>query len=299
MAFPAENAARDERERTRQSLNAQVPGAASHDNDVSNSDTHRFIGLYEPENEVERSSRSRPGFNVHEPMFEDDESSSRSYDSASLIDNSVLVYIPMQLKCGVTVQCRPDVLARCPSVLRDLNRDVEGCLEVLPPSVHALVRRTKIWVNTTYYYGHRDKPRNVNHSTAHHHEGWLFWYVDVVDTRFLCVLPVRSGYCLISLVLSTQSSRARDKPEKATGIEIYNCFDYQVMRLHWNGCGLLLHEFCHLIHQFTLPNGLENETVIVAFETATKSGLYDNTLRCVGVPDLNMSLVIDSHVFVT
>lgn len=172
MAASAERA-RDEQ--TRQANAARFAGSAAFDSDVSNSDTHRYIGLHDPENEVERSPRSRPGFNVHEPLFEDEDASSRSYDSASLIDNSVLVYIPMQLKCGVTVQCRPDVLARCPSVLRDLHKDVQGCLDVLPSSVHALIRRTQIWVNTTYYYGHRLKPRNVNHSTAHHHEGWLFW----------------------------------------------------------------------------------------------------------------------------
>lgn len=34
-----------------------------------------------------------------------------------------------------------------------------------------------------------------------------------------------------------------------------------------------------MIHQLTLPDGLENSTVIDAFEMATKSGLYDNTLR--------------------
>jgi hypothetical protein len=72
---------------------------------------------------------------------------------------------------------------------------------------------------------------------------------------------------------------ARDKPEKVKGIEIYNCFEYQAMRLHWNGCGLLLHEFCHLIHQFTLVDSLENATVIRAFESATNSGLYDSVLR--------------------
>lgn len=165
--------ARDERIRTdvlftRASLGS--PGSG----DVSNSDTHRFIGLHNPEPELEkRTSKRRPGFNVYD--FEDETSSSRSFDSSSMIDNSVLVYIPMKLRCGVTVQCRPDVLARCPSVLRDLNKDVQGCLDVLPRSVHGLVRRTQIWVNTTYYYGHREKPRNVNHSTAHHHEGWLFW----------------------------------------------------------------------------------------------------------------------------
>jgi hypothetical protein len=125
--------------------------------------------------------RHRPGFN----MFIDDEDDVLVTSSSppaptfspttSLIDNSVLVYIPMHLRCGVTVLCRPDVLARCPSVLRTINRDVQGCLDILPRSVHALIRRTKIWVNTTFYYGPHDKPRNVNHSTAHHHEGWLLW----------------------------------------------------------------------------------------------------------------------------
>jgi hypothetical protein len=81
--------------------------------------------------------------------------------------------------------------------------------------------------------------------------------------------------------------RARDIPEKAGGIEIYNCFDYQTMRLHWQGSGLLLHELCHLIHQFTLPNGLENATVIEAFERATKGGLYDRTLRCAPVSQVS------------
>jgi hypothetical protein len=39
-----------------------------------------------------------------------------SQQNTIMIDNSTLVYIPMILKCGVTVHCRPDVLARCPSV---------------------------------------------------------------------------------------------------------------------------------------------------------------------------------------
>lgn len=147
-------------------------------------DTHRYIGFHDAGHEVRTlidSPTCRPGFNVHIPIVEDVICRS-SYDSSfsatsSLIDNSILVYIPMKLPCGVTVHCRPDVLARCPSVLRDLNNDVEGCLDVLPTSAHALVRRTNIWINTTYYYGPREKPRNVNHSTAHHHEGWLFWCV--------------------------------------------------------------------------------------------------------------------------
>ena len=97
-----------------------------------------------------------------------------------------------------------------------------------------------------------------------------------------------SNVRVLFLLLLCFDQRARDKPEKVQSIEIYNCFDYQAMRLHWNGCGLLLHEFCHLIHQFTLVDSLDNATVINAFESATKSGLYDNVLR---YPSESLSLV--------
>jgi hypothetical protein len=51
------------------------------------------------------------------------------------------------------------------------------------------------------------------------------------------------------------------------------------MRNHWNGCGLILHEISHLIHQFALRDGLENRDVITAFRQASASGIYDQTLR--------------------
>lgn len=51
------------------------------------------------------------------------------------------------------------------------------------------------------------------------------------------------------------------------------------MRLHWNGCGLLLHELCHLIHQMTLPKGLDNKVIKQLFLEATNSEMYDNVLR--------------------
>lgn len=185
-------------------------------------------------------SEGRKGFNI----LRNSESFS---PPPSMIDNTELVYIPMLLQCGVMAHCRPDVLVRCPLVLRDLNCDIFGALEVLPPSVHALVKRTNIWINTTYYYGTRESPRNVNHSTTHHHEGWLIW--------------------------------VRDKREKTLGIEIYNCFEYQKMRLHWNGCGLVLHELCHLIHQVALHEGLDNSTVQEAHARAKASGRYNEVLR--------------------
>lgn len=51
------------------------------------------------------------------------------------------------------------------------------------------------------------------------------------------------------------------------------------MRLHWNGCGLLLHEICHLVHQLALPNGLDNDSVKEAYCLAKASGLYDCVRR--------------------
>jgi hypothetical protein len=73
--------------------------------------------------------------------------------------------------------------------------------------------------------------------------------------------------------------RAKDRPEKTLSIEIYNCLDFQRMRLHWNGCGLILHELCHVIHQHTFPAGLENIQIKHAFALATKSGRYEQVLR--------------------
>ena len=143
--------------------------------------------------------------------------------------------------------CRPEVLGRCPAVLRDLNGDIMQCLRVLPRSVHGLLRRTKVWVNASYRYGPIDKPRRVSHSTAHHYGGWLVW--------------------------------ARDKPEKARGIEIYNCYGYQKMRLHWNGAGLILHELFHLIHQLVLPYGLDNVRVKEIFHATKRNGRYEAVLR--------------------
>lgn len=98
-----------------------------------------------------------------------------------LIDNTRHIYIPVKLTCGVRVLCRPEVLRRCPLILHDLNTDLRQCLSILPPSVHALVRRTQVWVNHSYSYGPRNHPVILNHSTAHHHEAWLMWYVQVLQ----------------------------------------------------------------------------------------------------------------------
>ena len=83
-----------------------------------------------------------------------------------------------------------------------------------------------------------------------------------------------------SLTFGSHSlDRARDRPDKTYGIEIYSCFDYRRMRLHWNGPGLFLHEMCHLIHQFALVNGLANDAVQKGYGLARVSGLYDTVRR--------------------
>ncbi|KAL7560947.1 hypothetical protein ACA910_022435 [Epithemia clementina (nom. ined.)] len=160
------------------------------------------------------------------------------YKLDELVDNSQLVYLPVRLRrSNVLVRVRPPVLAQCPEILVELDNDLYQCLHhVLPRSVHGLVRRTQVWINHTYIYGPQRKPIVLNHSTAHYDPNWL-----------------------MSL---------RDRPEKALGIEIYNCFDFRRMRMHWNGCGLILHEICHLLHLQVLPGGLANEQMLRLFEIA-------------------------------
>ena len=50
-------------------------------------------------------------------------------------------------------------------------------------------------------------------------------------------------------------------------------------RNHWNGCGLLLHEYCHLIHQLVLNHGLDNHDVISMYKQAMESDKYEDVLR--------------------
>ena len=164
-----------------------------------------------------------------------------------MIDNSRINYVSIKLRCGVIAMCRANVLTCCPSVLRCINKDIMQCFEMFPVSVHSLIRRTRIWINLTYSYGPKQEPRLLRHTTAHHHDAWLHW--------------------------------AHDRPDKMHGIEIYNCRDYQRMRLHWNGAGLICHEFCHLIHQFALKDGLCNARILHAHLAAKHSGQYDRTLR--------------------
>jgi hypothetical protein len=66
-------------------------------------------------------------------------------------------------------------------------------------------------------------------------------------------------------------------PEKTGGIEIYSAVDYLRMRAHWNGCGLLLHELCHLIHQSVF--GLDCPVIQGLYQTALASQRYDTVLR--------------------
>lgn len=165
--------------------------------------------------------------------------------ATALIDNSRNIYLRIRFRCGVTVMCRPEVFWSCPKVLQVLYEDVCAILKLLPGSVHRLIQRTNIWVNHQYAYGLKAKPVLVQHTTAHHHHEWLLW--------------------------------ARDRVDKALSIEIYNAADFCRMRQHWNGCGLLLHEYCHMIHQHVL--GLQNQRVIDLYQDARRSGRYERVLR--------------------
>mmetsp|Transcript_24813 Transcript_24813/g.58882 ORF Transcript_24813/g.58882 Transcript_24813/m.58882 type:complete len:609 (-) Transcript_24813:116-1942(-) len=165
-----------------------------------------------------------------------------------VIDNRNLTYVPIRLTCGSTVLCSPQTLASCPMILRSLQVDVTECLKVLPKSVHKLVKRTPIWVNASYQYGDKRDPHMLNHSTTHHSTIWL-------------------------------TQIANDVPSKARSVEIYNCFEYERMRLHWNGCGLLLHELCHIIHQHCIQDGLNNLEIDKLFQRSDQSGLYECVLR--------------------
>jgi len=166
----------------------------------------------------------------------------------SRINNTSLLYLPIKLKCGVTARCQPNVLVQCRQVLTDLNTDITQCLRVLPPSVHKLIKRTAIWINMEYSYGLLSNPKCIKHITTHHHVGWL---VGV----------------------------AGDNPQKATSIEVYSAVEYCRNRLHYNGAGLILHEYCHLIHQLVLPNGLDNARIVKLYDTMRKSGKYNNVHR--------------------
>ena len=161
------------------------------------------------------------------------------------IDNRNIVYISVMVKHGMTLKCTPEVLQNCPSIISTIERDLEQCISILPKSTHGLVSRTIIWVNETYRYGNVLRPKILQHTTTHHYKDWLL--------------------------------TALDNPEKALGIEIYNCYDYQSSRMHWNGCGLLLHELSHLIHQIVL--GLDCEEVLDVFGDALDSHLYDEVFR--------------------
>ena len=164
------------------------------------------------------------------------------------IDNTTLTYLPIKLRCGVIIQCQPNVLVFCREVLVDLNDDITHCLACLPPSVRPLLRRTTIWVNLNYSYGPIVHPKHVKHTATHHHSGWLV-------------------------------AVANDRPEKIYSIEVYSAAEYRQNRLHYNGAGLLLHEYCHLIHQLVLPSGLENDRIKRLYVQVRQSGLYECVLR--------------------
>lgn len=166
-------------------------------------------------------------------------------DLGERIDNRNIMYVSVIVRGGITLKCTPEALQNCPSIISTIERDLEQCISILPKSTHGLISRTTIWVNETYRYGDVLRPKILRHTTTHHYKDWLI--------------------------------AAMDNPEKALGIEIYNCYEYKSSRMHWNGCGLLLHELTHLIHQIVL--GLDCEEVLAIFGDALDSHLYDEVFR--------------------
>ena len=155
------------------------------------------------------------------------------------VDNSRHRYVPIRLRCGSAAFCRPTVLRSSDGLaaLSELDGDLAYCMDVLPPAARGLVRRTRFYLNEGYRHGPAGRPRSVQHMVTHHGEGWLRAF--------------------------------RDDPGKVHGIEIYSVGWYRAMRLHWNGPGLVLHEMCHLIHQFALEGGLDD---------AATNELYSNAV---------------------
>ena len=177
---------------------------------------------------------------------EDLQQSSFGVPYRTLVDNTQLVYHEYILPhTHIHIHVRPNLLPRIHSICTILDQDLQDCIHVLPSSVHALVRRTHFWINDVYAMGPCEDPIRPNNSTAHHHPAWLVG--------------------------------ARDRPEKALGIEVYSWNDFECMRLHWNGCGLLLHELCHLIHQQVM--GLEDPSIEKLYQSAQDSGLYQRMAR--------------------
>jgi hypothetical protein len=116
-------------------------------------------------------------------------------DYHQMIDNSRINYVPIKLRCGVTAMCRTNVLILCPFVLQCLHKDILQCLEIMPRSVHALIKRTRIWVNVSYSYGQRDNPRLLRHTTAHHADWWLIWYCTLHGS--VCVKIILLGLAIL------------------------------------------------------------------------------------------------------
>ena len=120
-----------------------------------------------------------------------------------IIDNTKIVYhkitLPLSISSNspfainVTVYCTRDVLYTCPMILKTIQIDINQCLQVLPYSVHNLIRNTNIYINTTYQYSsstsptthphhphdqpkqqqQQQTPYTLGHLTTHHDSGWL------------------------------------------------------------------------------------------------------------------------------
>lgn len=199
-------------------------------------------------------------------------SNTHHHHTHDMINNAQNVYIPLRLPCGVRLRCRPDVfLPASLPILAILQDDLVRCLEVLPPALHAWIRRDLvIWVNVSYHM------TTVTPSTPSAPS-------DKNDTDSI---PCSSGTTKTITRLTHTCTHhstlwlehvARDRLDKVYGIEIYSVVEFRKLRRHWNGCGLLLHELCHWIHDGVL--GLDCLRVQRVYYQHHQAQKYTHVLR--------------------
>lgn len=133
-----------------------------------------------PKNPHHPNSKFTTGSNTKQPSPATVRRRATVNSQKLLIDNTGLWYIPIRFqqppRCdGITLWCRPQVLWQCRAVISVIYTDITAILSILPSNLHALIRRTPIYINHSYAYGLVQQPTVVHHTTAHHHPEWLLW----------------------------------------------------------------------------------------------------------------------------
>lgn len=148
--------------------------------------------------------------------------------------------------CWWPVRVEKDAFGGDNKKLREtFKQDLDYCLKALPHhAYHALKEaKTHIYMNKSFLQGPKIRPSKAIGGCFHPDKEWL----------------VKNGY----------------NEEKAGCIEFYDTTHYQKDHDMWGRGGVLIHEFSHAYHHKCLPNGYDNEEILVCYEKAMKEGLYD------------------------